>query len=88
MATRQNKKRKGRNNGLNRERTVTTLTEGPEGSVFLVPVPREDLFKRLAKTGVFPSFNVGAINMSQANTPSVITRWADTETVRVGEGSG
>lgn len=33
MASRQNKKRKGRNNGMNRERTVTTLTEGPD-SVF------------------------------------------------------
>lgn len=35
MATRQNKKRKGRNNVLNRERTVTTLTEAE--SVFLSP---------------------------------------------------
>ncbi|PSS05432.1 hypothetical protein PHLCEN_2v3856 [Hermanssonia centrifuga] len=32
MSTRQNKKRKGRGNVLNRERTVTTLTEGTEGS--------------------------------------------------------
>ncbi|KAH9949077.1 hypothetical protein B0H21DRAFT_730460 [Amylocystis lapponica] len=41
MATRQNKKRKGRGNAMNRERTVTTLTEGPE-STFLVPTPTED----------------------------------------------
>lgn len=32
MSTRLNKKRKGRGNHLNRERTVTTLTEGSEGS--------------------------------------------------------
>ncbi|KAI0328341.1 hypothetical protein GY45DRAFT_1326480 [Cubamyces sp. BRFM 1775] len=32
MATRPNKKRKGRNNAPPRERTVTTLTDGPEGS--------------------------------------------------------
>ena len=32
MSTRQNKKRKGRGNVINRERTVTTLTEGSEGS--------------------------------------------------------
>ncbi|OCH89049.1 hypothetical protein OBBRIDRAFT_794632 [Obba rivulosa] len=41
MATRQNKKRKGRNNAINRERTVTTLTEGPESS-FLIPTPTEE----------------------------------------------
>lgn len=38
MATRQNKKRKGRGNVINRERTVTTLTEGSEGSF----MPSED----------------------------------------------
>ncbi|KAI0762178.1 hypothetical protein BD413DRAFT_720511 [Trametes elegans] len=32
MATRPNKKRKGRGNAPPRERTVTTLTDGPEGS--------------------------------------------------------
>lgn len=32
MSTRQNKKRKGRGNAINRERTVTTLTDGSEGS--------------------------------------------------------
>jgi hypothetical protein len=32
MSTRQNKKRKGRGNAINRERTFTTLTEGSEGS--------------------------------------------------------
>lgn len=32
MSTRQNKKRKSRANVINRERTVTTLTEGSEGS--------------------------------------------------------
>ncbi|KAH9859170.1 hypothetical protein C2E23DRAFT_769101, partial [Lenzites betulinus] len=32
MATRQNKKRKGRGSALPRERTVTTLTDGAEGS--------------------------------------------------------
>ncbi|KAI0630032.1 hypothetical protein C8Q77DRAFT_1219708 [Trametes polyzona] len=36
MATRQNKKRKGRTNAPPRERTVTTLTDGVEGS-FLPP---------------------------------------------------
>lgn len=41
MSTRQNKKRKGRSNVLNRERTVTTLTEGPESS-FLIPTPTEE----------------------------------------------
>ncbi|CAL1705983.1 unnamed protein product [Somion occarium] len=41
MSTRQNKKRKGRNNVLNRERTVTTLTEGPEGT-FLIPTPTDE----------------------------------------------
>ncbi|KAI0930035.1 hypothetical protein AcW1_008814 [Taiwanofungus camphoratus] len=41
MSTRQNKKRKGRSNVINRERTVTTLTEGPESS-FLVPTPTEE----------------------------------------------
>ena len=41
MSSRQNKKRKGRNNGLNRERTVTTLTEGPESS-FLLPTSTEE----------------------------------------------
>ncbi|TFK53744.1 hypothetical protein OE88DRAFT_1626159 [Heliocybe sulcata] len=40
MATRQNKKRKARNS-MNRERTVTTLTEDP-GTAFLVPTPSED----------------------------------------------
>ena len=38
MSTRQNKKRKGRGNVINRERTVTTLTEGSEGSF----MPSED----------------------------------------------
>jgi hypothetical protein len=32
MSTRLNKRKKGRGNHLNRERTVTTLTEGSEGS--------------------------------------------------------
>ncbi|OBZ70819.1 hypothetical protein A0H81_09475 [Grifola frondosa] len=41
MSTRQNKKRKGRSNAINRERTVTTLTEGPESS-FLIPTPTEE----------------------------------------------
>ncbi|KAK7692122.1 hypothetical protein QCA50_003741 [Cerrena zonata] len=42
MSARQNnKKRKGRNNVLNRERTVTTLTEGPEGT-FLIPTPTDE----------------------------------------------
>lgn len=41
MSTRQNKKRKGRNNVNNRERTVTTLTEDPNTS-FLVPTPSEE----------------------------------------------
>ncbi|KAI0075863.1 hypothetical protein K474DRAFT_1663752 [Panus rudis PR-1116 ss-1] len=41
MSTRQNKKRKSRSNVLNRERTVTTLTEGPE-STFLIPTPTEE----------------------------------------------
>ncbi|KZT65348.1 hypothetical protein DAEQUDRAFT_636114, partial [Daedalea quercina L-15889] len=41
MSARQiNKKRKARN-VINRERTVTTLTEGPE-SAFLVPTPTEE----------------------------------------------
>ncbi|EJF65608.1 hypothetical protein BD309DRAFT_814612, partial [Dichomitus squalens] len=38
MATRQNKKRKGRGNAPPRERTVTTLTDGPDGP-FLPPPP-------------------------------------------------
>ena len=42
MSARQNnKKRKGRNNVLNRERTVTTLTEGPDGT-FLIPTPTDE----------------------------------------------
>lgn len=42
MSARQNnKKRKGRNNVLNRERTVTTLTEGPEGT-FLIPTATDE----------------------------------------------
>lgn len=41
MATRQNKKRKGRNNVNNRERTVTTLTEDPN-THYLVPTPSEE----------------------------------------------
>ncbi|KAJ3556047.1 hypothetical protein NM688_g2243 [Phlebia brevispora] len=41
MSTRQNKKRKGRGNALNRERTVTTLTEGPEAP-FLSASPSDD----------------------------------------------
>ncbi|OJT06913.1 hypothetical protein TRAPUB_2233 [Trametes pubescens] len=39
MATRQNKKRKGRPNAPPRERTVTTLTDGPEGSFMPSPLP-------------------------------------------------
>lgn len=42
MSARQNKKqRKGRSNAMNRERTVTTLTEDPS-SDFLVPTPSEE----------------------------------------------
>ncbi|CCM03197.1 uncharacterized protein FIBRA_05321 [Fibroporia radiculosa] len=41
MSTRQNKKRKGRSNVINRERTVTTLTDGSEGS-FLIPTTPEE----------------------------------------------
>ncbi|KAH9484773.1 hypothetical protein JR316_0001675 [Psilocybe cubensis] len=42
MSTRQNKKqRKGRNNAMNRERTVTTLTEDPN-TPYLVPTPSEE----------------------------------------------
>ncbi|KZT04222.1 uncharacterized protein LAESUDRAFT_658263 [Laetiporus sulphureus 93-53] len=41
MATRQNKKRKGVRNVINRERTVTTLTAGPE-SAFLIPTTTEE----------------------------------------------
>ncbi|KAG0707013.1 hypothetical protein DFH29DRAFT_897926 [Suillus ampliporus] len=41
MSARQNKKRKGRNNVNNRERTVTTFTEDPNTS-FLVPLPSEE----------------------------------------------
>lgn len=41
MSARQNKKRKGRNNLNNRERTVTTFTEDPNTS-FLVPLPSEE----------------------------------------------
>ncbi|KAL6299788.1 hypothetical protein BKA93DRAFT_705698, partial [Sparassis latifolia] len=37
MSTRQNKKRKGRSNVINRERTVTTLTDGPESSFLSTP---------------------------------------------------
>ncbi|KAI0779258.1 hypothetical protein C8Q74DRAFT_1216823 [Fomes fomentarius] len=37
MATRQNKKRKGRNNAPPRERTVTTLTDGPDGPFMSSP---------------------------------------------------
>ncbi|KAI0338243.1 hypothetical protein BDW22DRAFT_1382528, partial [Trametopsis cervina] len=43
MSTRQNKKRKGRGNHLNRERTVTTLTEGPEGSFMASEEPHPNL---------------------------------------------
>ena len=38
MATRQNKKRKGRNNAPPRERTVTTLTDGTDGPFMSSPV--------------------------------------------------
>ncbi|KAI0699887.1 hypothetical protein C8T65DRAFT_658882 [Cerioporus squamosus] len=38
MATRQNKKRKGRNNAPPRERTVTTLTDGADGPFMSSPV--------------------------------------------------
>ncbi|KAH7928944.1 hypothetical protein BV22DRAFT_987500, partial [Leucogyrophana mollusca] len=41
MSARQNKKRKGRSNVNNRERTVTTFTEDPNTS-FLVPLPSEE----------------------------------------------
>jgi hypothetical protein len=41
MSTRQNKKRKGRNNVNNRERTVTTLTEDPN-TPYLIPTPSEE----------------------------------------------
>ncbi|KIM83433.1 hypothetical protein PILCRDRAFT_443724 [Piloderma croceum F 1598] len=41
MASRQNRKKKGRANQQNRERTVTTLTEGPNPQ-FLVPTPSEE----------------------------------------------
>ncbi|KIJ60076.1 hypothetical protein HYDPIDRAFT_43625 [Hydnomerulius pinastri MD-312] len=41
MSARQNKKRKGRNNVNNRERTVTTFTEDPNTS-FLVPLASEE----------------------------------------------
>jgi len=41
MASRQNRKKKGRANQQNRERTVTTLTEDPN-TQFLVPTPSEE----------------------------------------------
>ena len=41
MSARQSKKRKGRNNLNNRERTVTTFTQDPNTS-FLVPLPSEE----------------------------------------------
>ena len=41
MASRQNRKKKGRANQQNRERTVTTLTEDPN-TPFLVPTPSEE----------------------------------------------
>ncbi|GJE90044.1 hypothetical protein PsYK624_061660 [Phanerochaete sordida] len=43
MSTRQNKKRKGRGNVINRERTVTTLTEGSEGSFMAADDPHASL---------------------------------------------
>ena len=41
MASRQNRKKKGRGNQQNRERTVTTLLEDPN-TQFLVPTPSEE----------------------------------------------
>lgn len=43
MSTRQVKKRKGRGNHLNRERTVTTLTEGTEGTFMAAEDPQPNL---------------------------------------------
>lgn len=67
MSSRQNKKRKGRNNGLNRERTVTTLTEGPESS-FLVPTSTEEPASNIMSSPTFSvASSAGGPQMSPAN---------------------
>ncbi|KAH7916595.1 hypothetical protein BJ138DRAFT_289681 [Hygrophoropsis aurantiaca] len=66
MSARQNKKRKGRNNVNNRERTVTTFTEDPNTS-FLVPLPSEEP----AGTNLMSSpFSVASSGGGSNNVPS------------------
>ena len=63
-STRQiNKKRKARN-VINRERTVTTLTEGPE-SAFLIPTPTEEP-PAVLMSGPFPLPSPVSSNMQTA----------------------
>lgn len=64
MSTRQNKKRKGRGNVIARERTVTTLTEGSEGSFMaadethasLIPLPFSVASSVSDSTTISPAF--------------------------------
>lgn len=65
MSTRQNKKRKGRSNAMNRERTVTTLTEGPESS-FLIPTPTEEPAGNLMSSPFSVASSGGGSNISPA----------------------
>ncbi|KAI0665856.1 hypothetical protein C8Q78DRAFT_478723 [Trametes maxima] len=59
MATRQNKKRKGRSNAPPRERTVTTLTDGPEGS--FQPSPQlPDIEEPTSAALLSPPFSVSS----------------------------
>ncbi|KAI0646020.1 hypothetical protein C8Q79DRAFT_729822 [Trametes meyenii] len=59
MATRQNKKRKGRGNAPPRERTVTTLTDGPEGS--FQPSPQlPDIEEPTSAALLSPPFSVSS----------------------------
>jgi hypothetical protein len=72
MASRQNRKKKGRANQQNRERTVTTLTEDPN-TQFLVPTPSEEPaganmsspFSVSSSSGAGPNTNIPNGNYQQ-----------------------
>lgn len=73
MATRQNKKRKGRQNVINRERTVTQLTEDPN-TTFSVPSSSEDQqhnprFNNTNNSAQFSGFNNYMHNPNYAPAP-------------------
>ena len=69
MSARQNKKRKGRNNVNNRERTVTTFTEDPNTS-FLVPLPSEEPAGTNLMSSPFSVASSSANNNSNNNNVS------------------